>query len=839
MKREIIKIAFLILSLAIIFSGCDLFITYYQVFPSTAGNGAILIEPQLDKYQANTEILISAVPEENWVFSHWEGDLSGSENPISVIIKEDLDVKAVFVEELTLEINIIGGGEVSKDPHQLKYQYGDNVTITAEADSGFVFSHYQGDRTSTENPLHLVMDDNLVIEAVFLEKFEIETLVEGAGEIELSPDLEKYVANTEITVSAIAEKGWSFIQWQGDLSGTINPYSFTIEDNMSIKAVFELFGGGDGSENNPFLIKTAEHLSQIREFPDYHFQQIADIDLSSSAYAENWPSIGVYYDENNEQNVAFSGVYDGADYQIQGLKIQQENQDFLGLFAFIDEAIIKNINLVDVELSGNSYIGSLIGFSQNSVISNVLVQGNIAGNSFRVGGVIGSARNSYIDGVDSNVTVTSTGNFVGGLIGYSRESTLKNSFVTGSVVGFSRVGGLVGDQGWHGLVENCGSEANVTGNNRVGGLIGKNNWHAVIKNSYADSEVEGYEFVGGLVGYLLDDSSIFSSYAAGNVWGKDSHIGGLVGDVRFNCLIEDSYATGFVNSTGSGLMTGGLLGSSAYSVIRNSYALGNVSAENSWVGGLIGSADYNETINCYALGDVLAEGSYVGGLIGVNNNTSTIIDSFYQGFVAGGFEAIGGLVGYLGGAFIENSYAEATVTGVTRYVGGLVGRSWYGNINNSFAGGTIIGSTDVGGLVGWHGNSETYNSYALGSVKGDSRVGGLMGRSSLRIFGSESTAIDSKLILTTKPLDDVTIVKYCYAAVSVQGSASTGGLIGENTAEVSDSYYDQEVANKNDLNKGIPKTTAEMMTKATYEAWDFLTIWSIDEGESYPYFYWQ
>lgn len=117
-----------------------------------------------------------------------------------------------------------------------------------------------------------------------------------------------------------------------------------------------------------------------------------------------------------------------------------------------------------------------------------------------------------------------------------------------------------------------------------------------ITNTYATGNVTGQNAVGGLVGNSTT-SSISTSYATGNITGVASgdstdsdNIGGLVGYNDGGATIRNSYSTGAVTATTSGLSTGGLVGqNNANNSIINSYATGAVTgglAGNT--GGLVG-----------------------------------------------------------------------------------------------------------------------------------------------------------------------------------------------------------------------------------------------------------
>ena len=74
--------------------------------------------------------------------------------------------------------------------------------------------------------------------------------------------------------------------------------------------------------------------------------------------------------------------------------------------------------------------------------------------------------------------------YVGGLIGRNSGSDISDSTASGPVTGEEYVGGLVGhNQG--GAISGSTASGPVTGNNRVGGLVGFNDRYSTISNSDA------------------------------------------------------------------------------------------------------------------------------------------------------------------------------------------------------------------------------------------------------------------------------------------------------------------------------------------------------------------
>ena len=211
---------------------------------------------------------------------------------------------------------------------------------------------------------------------------------------------------------------------------------------------------------------------------------------------------------------------------------------------------------------------------------------------------------------------------------------------------------------------------------------------------------------------------------------------------------------------------GSLVGSNNQGVIEDSSAAGFVFGGDEYVGGLVGHSN-GSISGSYAASTVTGTRS-VGGLAGRQGNFTIIRDSSATGSVSGG-SLIGGLVGFSAGS-ISSSYATGLVSG-SEQVGGLVGYADYrSRIISSYATGSVSGTGErVGGLVGWN-EGAINNSYATGSVFGAGEgIGGLVG-----IQGNNIS------------------IRNSYATGSVFGTGeSVGGLVGEQSSNSSivNSYY--------------------------------------------------
>ena len=148
----------------------------YTLQVDTVGLGHVLVEPAPveGKVDSGTVVTFTAVPQENWHFVEWQGDLSGSENPIQASIDSSMHVIAVFASDFTqftLTLEVIGKGNVLLQPKPVLGTYDSStvVTLTAVPVMGWQFTGWSGDLTGTANPDSIVMDSDKSVTATFEE----------------------------------------------------------------------------------------------------------------------------------------------------------------------------------------------------------------------------------------------------------------------------------------------------------------------------------------------------------------------------------------------------------------------------------------------------------------------------------------------------------------------------------------------------------------------------------------------------------------------------------------------------------------------------------------------
>lgn len=140
---------------------------------TVAVEGEGSVEPSGGVYKKNNMVTLTATAATNWVFDHWEGDLTTTANPTTIRMTSDKHVVAVFVEkgtveEYTLTTAVYGQGSIT--PPGGDYVPWSNVEVTATPSEGWVFDSWSGNLSGNINPATITMDENMHVIANFTEE---------------------------------------------------------------------------------------------------------------------------------------------------------------------------------------------------------------------------------------------------------------------------------------------------------------------------------------------------------------------------------------------------------------------------------------------------------------------------------------------------------------------------------------------------------------------------------------------------------------------------------------------------------------------------------------------
>ncbi|MCK7488624.1 MAG: hypothetical protein MZU97_26345 [Bacillus subtilis] len=303
---------------------------------------------------------------------------------------------------------------------------------------------------------------------------------------------------------------------------------------------------GEGTLEDPFQISTVQDLEQIgkgyytvdeKEWNmDSHYVLMNDIDLTAKYGADklNWAVLG-----GDSAGNRFAGVLDGNGFSILGLYIGQSSTAgvYRGFFASSEPtALVKNLTFVNPVVVGagidesnpNHGTGVLFGYFKGAVANITIL----------------------------NATVSDTGTRIGGLAGRSYETGhVSNTYVSASVQGQNRVGGLVGvvdvadATALPVIYDNVVFVGSVIGSGQyVGGLVGYLRG-VQMSNVIVAGYIQGAQEVGGVAGFFQKRAgnnqiaaSIQNAIVYATVYGTSSSttIGVIVGQVSTSNITPEN-----------------------------------------------------------------------------------------------------------------------------------------------------------------------------------------------------------------------------------------------------------------------------------------------------------
>ena len=290
---------------------------------------------------------------------------------------------------------------------------------------------------------------------------------------------------------------------------------------------------GKGTETEPFMLKTADHLAWFRDYVNGgHLSacaKIADdvkeIDMSSVCHEANtatnteelsWDPIG------NSDNITYQGTFDGNGKTIRNLYINATSYEAgAGFFGYADAGSIKNITFDKAKVNSIGSLcntGILAGFAGSCMIENIktLASCSVEGN-FYTGGIAGRAMGNILN--CENCAAVKGNASVGGIAAEykGKDNSITSCSNYGAVTSTSsEVGGMVGSFEI-GTIQNCANYGDIAGRNFVGNLIGsadKCNLNNVLGTGNVTATSSTSNIAGLLVGRIKDASSTASGILA-------------------------------------------------------------------------------------------------------------------------------------------------------------------------------------------------------------------------------------------------------------------------------------------------------------------------------------
>jgi M6 family metalloprotease-like protein len=316
----------------------------YALTLNKVGSGSVTADPVKAAYHYGDSVQLTATADAGWTFSTWSGDLTGSTNPTTITMNGSKSVTATFTQnEYALTLNKVGSGSVTADPVKAAYHYGDSVQLTATADAGWTFSTWDGG-LGTANPVALTIEGGRTVTATFTQNEYTLTLNKvGSGSVAADPAKGTYHYGDSVQLTATADAGWTFSTWSGDLSGSDNPATLTIDGNKSVAANFEWAPAWTLSDNFNDGLKSAMWFRSIDDYDN--------VWVTEDANSLNLRSIGEVTEPGNYAGYAANGwTYD-------------VSEDFTARVDFHYSAVDSYNGWIGITVGNNdaNYVSILVG----------------------------------------------------------------------------------------------------------------------------------------------------------------------------------------------------------------------------------------------------------------------------------------------------------------------------------------------------------------------------------------------------------------------------------------------------------------------------------------------
>ncbi|MFW5907344.1 MAG: InlB B-repeat-containing protein, partial [Candidatus Natronoplasma sp.] len=221
-------------------------------------------------YPSGYEVEIEVIADQNYQFLEWIGDNETIEDPISnlttITMEGDFTITAeivAYTNELTVSSST-GGEVINPGEGAFEYDSGKIVELEAVPDEGYHFVGWTGDNGTIEDPeanaTAIEMLGDYEITAEFsIDVYSLSINVEGGGSTSPEEGNHTYEYGEEVTLQAVAEDGWVFSRWSGDVSGEDEEESeinILVDSDKEITAHFlqeadfevELLSPDEGSE---------------------------------------------------------------------------------------------------------------------------------------------------------------------------------------------------------------------------------------------------------------------------------------------------------------------------------------------------------------------------------------------------------------------------------------------------------------------------------------------------------------------------------------------------------------------------------------------------------------
>ena len=246
----------------------------YTLTVDATEGGYVSISPLAECYEAGTQVVITATPNENYEFVTWSDGNTSAQR--TIVMDKDYHLTATFrstsipTNNYTLTLTCDEGGTVGKNPNYEYYEENSTVTIFANANEGYKFVQWSDG--NTENVRSITMTQDMVLHATFVEEQKEQfTLTLTAGEggtVTKTPDQPSYAAGSVVTITAQANEGFEFVSWSD--GNTSAQRTIVMDKDYNLTATFR---STNIPTNNYTLTLTCDEGGTVGKNPNYEYYE--------------------------------------------------------------------------------------------------------------------------------------------------------------------------------------------------------------------------------------------------------------------------------------------------------------------------------------------------------------------------------------------------------------------------------------------------------------------------------------------------------------------------------------------------------------------------------------
>ena len=229
------------------------FSTQYLLTTSVdpAGGGEIQRDKAGPWYDDGEVVTLTAVSASEYDFQSWDGDASGSNATVEITMNSAKSVIGRFKEWPTISIKtnppgqkvLIDGTEYTA-PQSYKWQPGSNHSIGVNSPQiisdniRYIYSNWDDDGAQTHDISVPESDQTYTANFSTQYKLNLSANPQEGGSVSADPSETWQDENTQITLTATAGANFKFVGWGGDLSGTQNPTTLTMDGPKNVVGNF-------------------------------------------------------------------------------------------------------------------------------------------------------------------------------------------------------------------------------------------------------------------------------------------------------------------------------------------------------------------------------------------------------------------------------------------------------------------------------------------------------------------------------------------------------------------------------------------------------------------------